>query len=197
MNQKRVLLQATVMTLSLLLSVGCGISQVVPTPLPPTPTSIPTPSATPLPPTAVPTPTPASIPGIDEPIIVENISVQDSFGLTATGDLEMKIIDAYTQESLEGGDTGPIYPGDTSNLFLTLLLELDGPSNSVNWVGLNGALVCGGVEYKAERTGLKVGEGGILAGWLLIYTLPGDTDFGGCTLQLPDEQEIPLASFFE
>jgi len=197
MNQKRVLLQVTVMTLSLLLSVGCNISQPTPTPLPPTPTSIPTPSATPLPPTAVPTPTPASIPGIDEPIVVKNISVKDSFGMTATGDLEIQSLDAYAQESLEGGDAGPIHPDDTSNVFLTLLLDLDGPSNSVNWVALNTAFACGGVEYQAERTGLKVGEGGILAGWLLIYTVPGDTDFGGCTLQLPDEQEIALTSFFE
>ena len=136
MNQKRVLLQVTVMTLSLLLSVGCGISQLAPTPLPPTPTStptsIPTPSATPLPPTAVPTPTPASIPGIDEPIVVKNVSVKDSFGMTATGDIEIQILDAYAQESLEGGDAGPTYPDDTSNVFLTLLLDLDGPSNSVN-----------------------------------------------------------------
>ena len=80
-----------------------------PTPLPPTATP------TPIPPTATPTPSP--IPGIDEHIIVEGISTKNSMGLTVKEDLELQILDAYTQESREFGDSGPIYPDDPSNVF--------------------------------------------------------------------------------
>jgi hypothetical protein len=136
-------------------------------------------------------------PGIDEPIVVENISVQDMFGTTATGDLEMQILEAYTEESLESGDSGPTYPDDPSDIFLTLMLDLEGPSNSVDWVALNATLICDSEAHQAERSGLRVGEDGLLEGWLVIYAVPGDTDFRGCTVQLPDGRGIELASFFE
>jgi len=196
MTGRELVQQAFGLTLIVLLLTGCGVSQLTPTPLPPTatPTPVPTPSATPAP---TPTPTPVSVPGIDEPIVVENISVKDTFGMTATGDLEMQILGAHTEESLEGGDSGPVYPDDPSDIFLTLMLDLEGPSNSVHWVALNATLICDSGAHQAERSGLRVGEGGVLEGWLVIYAVPGDTDFRGCTVQLPDGRGIELASFFE
>ena len=140
---------------------------------------------------------PVSIPGIDEPIVVEDIVMKDSLGYTARGNLELQILDAYTEDSLQSGDSAPIYPDDPSDVFLTLMLDLDGPSGRVNWTAQNAKLVYGGEEYQAARLGRKAGPGGTLAGELLIFSVPRDSEFGQYALRLPQAQTIDLAPFFE
>ena len=178
MRKRKAFLAAS---LVLLLLAACGAPAATPTPVPPT---------------ATPTPTPASIPGIDEPIVVEDISVEDSLGFTQSGDLELQILDAYTRDSLQSGDSAPIYPDDPSDVFLTLLFYADGPSNCDAWVTRNVTLVYGGEEYQAAYGGIQVEEGK-LAGWLLTFAVPGDSEFGQYGLQLPDGRSIGLAPFFE
>ena len=186
------------LSIALIFLTSCSIAQPSPAPTV-LPTDVPIPTATPVPPTPEPTltPTPAFIAGIDEPLVVESVTVRDMFGSTSMADIKLLVLDAMAEESLEGGDAGPIYPDDLSDKFLTLLLEIEGPSGSVDWLGLNAALVCGTETYQANRTGLRVGEGGILEGWLLIYIVAGDSDFGQCALQLSEGQTVPLASFFD
>ena len=201
MNRPKLLLQIIGVMLVALLLAACGAPAATPTPVPPTATPTPVPpTATPtaIPPTATPTPTPVSIPGIDEPIVVEDISVKDPYlGFTVSGDLELQILDAYTEDSLQSGDSAPIYPDDPSDVFLTLMLDLDGPSNCLQWVFRNVTLLYGGEEYQAVRYGLQVGEEGKLAGWLLVFAAPRDSEFGQYGLQLPDGRRIGLAPFLE
>lgn len=123
--------------------------------------------------------------------------MEDSLGFTQSGDLELQILDAYTEDSLQSGDSAPIYPDDPSDVFLTLMLDLDGPSNCVYWIAQNAMLVYGGEEYQAARLGRKGGPGGTLAGELLIFAVPRDSEFGQYGLQLPDGRSIGLAPFFE
>jgi hypothetical protein len=137
------------------------------------------------------------IAGLDEPLVIEDISVQDMMGVTRTGDLTLLVLDAYTEESLEGGEGGAIYPQDSADIYLTLIVEVEGPANSVEWLVRNGQLESSGQVYPAERFGLRVGEGGMLEGWLLIFPIPRESEYGSYRLGFPDGQEIDLRSFFE
>jgi hypothetical protein len=188
MNNRRLLQQAFGLTLAVLLLAGCGGAPAVPT------ASATAPGATSLPePTLV---SFGSVPGVDEPIVVEDIGVEDSAGLTRRGDLELLISDAYTEESRQSGDSPPVYPDDPSDIFFTLELDLDGPSNCIDWVAQNTRLVYGEEEYRAVLVGIKVEEG-YLAGWHIVFTVPEDSEFGRYVLRLPDGRAIELTAFFE
>jgi hypothetical protein len=115
-----------------------------------------------------------------------------------TGDLTLLLLDAYTEESLESGEGGAIYPVNSSDIYLTLMFKLDGPpkGNSLEWLGRNGRLVSAGQEYSAERAVYQVIEG-ILIAEGLIYAIPRDSEYGIYRLEMPDGQGIDLSPFFD
>ena len=80
MNHKKFLPRIAGLTLAVLFLVACNTSQ--------------------LPFVSLPAPSPASIPGIDEPLVVERIRYT-SYGNTYSGKLEIRIHDAYTEDSLQ------------------------------------------------------------------------------------------------
>lgn len=192
MNHNRLLLQMIGMALVMLFLIACSISLIVSTPttIPPTSTPVP-PTPTPIPPT----PTPASIPGIDEPIIIENQTVKDFLGNTWTGDIHLRLLNAYTKDSL-GSQSGTNSPSDPDNIFLILELELSGQSGTLEWTARNATLTCGKDEYKVDRFGIEVGDDGKLKAWQLILELPQDSDFGQCVFYLKDHA-VELGAFFK
>jgi len=199
MNHNRLLLQMIGMALVMLFLISCSISLILstPTPIPPISTPVP-PTPTPVPPTPTPippTPTPASIPGIDEPIIVENVTVKDFLGNSWTGDILLRILNAYTKDSL-GSQPGTNSPNDPDNIFLILELELSGQSGTLEWTARNATLTCGKDEYKVDRFGIEVGDDGKFKAWHLILELPQDSDFGQCVFYLKDHA-VELGTFFK
>ncbi len=133
--------------------------------------------------TPEPTPAPpASILGIDEPVVVGNVEIQ--------------VLEAYTEDSLSwGGST--VYPDAPSDIFLEMLVAVDGAESTFNWAVDNIRLVHGGEEYEIVMQGRKGGEGGILAGYIFVFSIPKESEFAEHTLQLAGEVRIDLAPFFE
>ena len=191
--------------LLLMILLGCrlfqgGTSSTSPT-LPPTMISTSPLPATPTasqPPTIAPTDlSPSSIPGIDEPIIIKGVSYKDSMGLTVKENVKMQILDALTEESKKSGDSGPIYPENRSDVFLTLKFNPMLNVNALDWVATNAEFKCDGRAHEAETVGIKVGNDGRLEALLITYVVPGDENFSECKLELPDGQLISLTPFFE
>ncbi|MBN1149346.1 MAG: SUMF1/EgtB/PvdO family nonheme iron enzyme [Anaerolineales bacterium] len=161
-------------------------------------TLTPTPSATPTftrTPTATSTVTPTPILGIDVPIVIEDVLVKNSLGFSELLDLSMKVLDAFTQESLKAGKE-PIQPKQLGDIFLTLKFNFSGSMDTIDWAASNVQALCGGEAYKATRTGIEFNSEGLLVSWQLHYQIPSDADFGACSLQLPDGRGIPLGRFF-
>jgi hypothetical protein len=178
-----------IVSLLLAASLACGFITGGPTP---TPTPVPpTATSTPIPPTS----TPTSIPGIDKPIVVEDVTVKDFLGNTWTGDIHLRLLNAYTQDSLDSqSETNS--PRDPDNIFLILELELSGQSGSLEWTANNASLTCGKDQHKVDRFGLEVGEDGKLKAWRLIFEVPQDSDFRQCVFHLK-EHDVELARFFK
>jgi hypothetical protein len=135
------------------------------------------------------------IAGIDEPIVVEGITVQGLMGATTTGDLTLLLLAAYTEESLEDREGKAIYPENSSDVYLTLMLKWEGPSGSLNWLVRNGRLESGGQVYPVERAGDEYAAG-IWKGSFLICPIPRESEYGSYRLELPDGQGIDLSPFF-
>ncbi|MFZ2096529.1 MAG: hypothetical protein WAV05_07805 [Anaerolineales bacterium] len=166
---------------------GCASAT---TPVPPTLTPIPpTATYTPIPPTS----TPAPIPGIDEPIVVKNVTVKGSVGISLTGDIQLRLLSADTKESLDSQSDSHLLPG---NIFLILGLWLSGQSGSLQWIGQNATLTCGTDEYRVELWGIEVGDDGRLKAWRLIFEVPQDSDYGQCVFNLK-EYAVELGTLFK
>jgi hypothetical protein len=132
--------------------------------------------------------------GIDEPVVVENVTVKDTFGHTWTGDIKLRFLDAYTEDSRES-QSGTVYPRDSNNTFLTLEFELDGPSGSLDWIGHNATLTCGEDEREVDIVGAEFNEG-ILEAWNLVFEVPQDSDFKQCQFNL-EEHTVELTTLFD
>jgi hypothetical protein len=169
------------------------------TPVPPTLTPI-RPTFTPISPTATytpipPTSTPAPILGIDEPIVVQNVPVKDFLGNSWKGDIQFRLLSAYTKESLDS-QSGSNSPRSPDNIFLILDHDLSGASGSLEWIAQNATMACGKDEYKVYIYGIEVGDEGKLKAWQLIFEVPQDSDFGQCIFYLK-EHAIELATLIE
>ncbi len=170
---------------------------VPPTPVPPTPVP-PTPTPTSVPPTATstaipPTSTPPSIPGIDEPILIENVTVEGFSGFKQKVNIRLRLLNAYVKDSL----TTKISPSSPANIFLILeYWLLDSKSGASEWVARNATLTCGKDEYKVERHGIDFGNDGRLRAELLIFEAPQESDFGKCVFHL-QEHAVELTTFFK
>lgn len=153
-----------------LLLAGCGGAPAGPTTAP-----------TPIPPTL----TPVSIPGIDEPLVV--------------GDMSTRVLGAYTEDSLSWDtNSDPVYPDDPSHTFFEVLAQIEGVGGAwdqVFWDNIR--LVNKGEEYEMISWGLKLGEDGKLVGSLLVFSVPKGSQFADYGLQLTDEVSIGLAPFFK
>jgi len=139
MDRKRLSPQVIGLTWVLVLLVACGTPQ--PTSVP---TPVPTPTSTSVPPTATPTP-PVSIPGIDEPVVVENTKIT--------------VLEAHTLDSLLSGDRA-VYPDNPSDTFFEVVVDIEGGGDAFDWVASNIRLVYEGGEYKMVRYGVELGEDG-------------------------------------
>jgi len=178
-------------TLILLLLLGCNVIQ-----LGQKTASTPMPSKTPTPLPVTPTHTPVSILGITEPIIVKGISVTNNWGISEKKDLELQILGAEVKESLQSGDSEPVYPDDRSTVFMDIFFSSKSLDAS-DWLALNANLICDTRTYQPERYGINIGDEGFLESVSLIFAVPSDSHFSGCALQLSNQREIPLATFFD
>jgi hypothetical protein len=147
------------------------------------------------------TSTPSPIPGIDKPIILENIRVKYLGNIVATN-IELRLLNAYTEESLDADVYGVTFtPRDIDNIFLILDLELSGHL-LISWDGLSdwiydyATLICGKDEYKAYMHGCRVGDGGKYKACRLIMEAPRDADFGQCVFHIK-EYAVELTTFFK
>jgi hypothetical protein len=52
-------------------------------------------------------------------------------------------------------------------------------------------------EYEIVVQGRKGGEGGVLAGYIFVFSVPKESEFAEYILQLAGEVSIDLAPFFE
>jgi hypothetical protein len=117
----------------------------------PSPTSTkPAPSKTPTsrPPTATSTPTPSPIPGLDEPIVIEDVLIKNYAGFSELTDISMTVLDAFTQEELKSGET-TMRPKQSGDIFLSIKLDFDG-KNAADWAILNLKVICQGKTYKTN-----------------------------------------------
>ncbi|MBS3954301.1 MAG: hypothetical protein KGZ88_15240 [Methylomicrobium sp.] len=166
MFEKKIL-RAPCMLLSVGILLACGLfSAPIPTPAPIQPTH------TPVPPT--PSPTQIRIPGVDDPVSLD--------------EQDMKLL--VLGVDLEAGEQ----PGR-----LKLKLKYGPPFDlpDAQWIARNSELTCGTISYSTQSMGLYVGDDGRLEYYFLTFDVAEDTNFSECTLQLPGNTEIPLASFSE
>lgn len=162
-------LRITALLLTTLALLACGLFSS-PNPIP-TPTPI-QPTDTPAPP--MPSPTPIRIPGVDDPVSLDE------------QDMKMLVLGV----DLEAGEQ----PGR-----LKLKLKYGPPFDltDAEWIARNSELTCGAISYSTQSMGLYVGDAGKLEHFLLTFDVPEEINFGECALRLPGAIEIPLASFSE
>lgn len=162
-------LRITALLLTTLALLACGLFSS-PNPIP-TPTPI-QPTDTPAPP--MPSPTPIRIPGVDDPVSLEE------------QDMKMLVLGV----DLEAGEQ----PGR-----LKLKLKYGPPFNltDAEWIARNSELTCGAVSYSPQSFGFSFGDSGRLEHHLLIFDVPENVNFSECALHLSGDVEIPLASFAE
>jgi len=164
--------------LVLVFLVACGAFGLTPTSH--TPTTIPpttTPTAVPptaVPPTATPTQTPPLIPGIDEPITLEERGIK------------FLILGVDLEAGQEAGHT-------------KLILKYGPPFDlkDAEWIAGNSQLTCGTTTYPPRSMGFFVGEAGRIEHFQLIFDVQEDINLQECILQVTDGIEIPLASLPE
>ena len=136
----------------------------------------PTPTATPVPPTS----TPALVPGIDEPIVVEDINV--------------RILDAYTEENYVT-NSGTHFPSNPGDIFLVLEFSVYNFTD-IDWISNNATLSCENYEYNAVSSVISIGDDGRLQPWHLNFEVAQDLDFETCVFRIKGS-EIELATFFK
>jgi hypothetical protein len=146
-NKKRLI----TMLLATLALLGCGLFTVpnlTPTPAPIQPTD------TLAPPT--PSPTPIRIPGVDDPVSLE--------------EKDMKFL--VLGVDLEAGEQ----PGR-----LKLSLKYGPPFNlpDAEWIAGNSELTCGTISYSTQSFGFYVGDAGKLEHYLLVFDVPENTNCQG------------------
>ncbi len=166
MFEKKIL-RAPCMLLSVGILLACGLfSAPIPTPAPIQPTH------TPVPPT--PSPTQIRIPGVDDPVSLD--------------EQDMKLL--VLGVDLEAGEQ----PGR-----LKLKLKYGPPFDltDAEWIARNSELTCGAASYSPQSFGFYVGDSGRLEHHRLVFDMPENANFSECALQLPGNVEIPLASFSE
>jgi hypothetical protein len=153
-----------------LLLAGCGGAPAgltsAPTPIPPTPAHV-------------------SIPGIEEPLVV--------------GDMSIRVLDAYTEDSLSWDtETDPVYPDDLSHTFFEVLVGGKTGGGARNQAFFdNIRLVHKGEVYEMIKWGIKFGEDGKIVGTILVFSVPKGSQFAEYVLKLTDEVSIGLAPFFK
>lgn len=134
----------------------------------------PTATPTPVPPTAIPTQTLSLIPGIDEPVTLEERGI------------EFLIQGVDFEAGQEAGQT-------------ELILKYGPPFNftDAEWIAGNSQLTCGAPTYPTRSMGFFVGDAGRIEHFRLIFDVPEDINLLECKLQVTDGTEIPLASLPE
>jgi hypothetical protein len=186
---------------------------VTPTPLPPTATP------TPVPPTATPeptsTPTPVSIPGIDEPLVVEGkeitvvkAEVQDYLPLSdkpppgkVTKAEGVLIPKGYSKAKITEEAPRGIYPDDPSDIVFIVEVTVGGKDigpwdeEVFKWM-YDSKLACGSQEVEMMVFGVRA-EDGKFVGQVLVFFISRASEAEQCALWLPDGSSIDLASFFE
>lgn len=156
--------------LVLVFLVPCGAFGLTPTS--PTPTAIPpTTTLTAVPPTTTPTQTPPLIPGIDEPITLEERGIKF---LILGVDLEAGQEAGHTKLTLKYGP-----PFDLKD---------------AEWIASNSQLLCGTTTYSPRSMGFFVGDAGRIEHFRLIFDVMEGVNLLECKLQVADGIEIPLAS---
>ncbi|MFZ5856273.1 MAG: hypothetical protein ACOYZ6_05525 [Chloroflexota bacterium] len=174
MNQlkhEKLFLRIIGLILVLVFLVACGAFGLTPTPhtstaIPPTATQ-----PTAVPPTATPTQTPSLVPGIDEPITLEERGIKF---LILGVDLEA------------GQEAGHI----------KLILKYGPPFDlsDAEWIASNSQLICGATTYSPRSMGFFVGDAGRIEHFRLIFDVMEVVNLLECKLQVADGIEIPLAS---
>jgi pSer/pThr/pTyr-binding forkhead associated (FHA) protein len=139
--------------------------------LAPQPTATPTPTPTQA---AVPTQTPSLIPGIDEPVTLEERGI------------EFLILGVDLEVGQEAGHT-------------ELVLKYGPPFDftDAEWIAGNSRLTCGTTTYPTRSMGFFVGDAGRIEHFRLVFDVPEDINLLECKLQVTDGIEIPLASLPE
>jgi hypothetical protein len=163
-NHLKSILLLTVLTL-----IACGLFAS------PNPTHMPTPiqpTDPPAPPT--PSPTPIRIPGVDDPVSLD-------------------------EQNMELLVLGVDFEPNEQPARLKLVLKYGPPFNltDAEWIARNSELTCGAVSYSPQSFGFYIGDSGRLEHHRLIFDVPENVNFSECGLHLSGDVEIPLASFSE
>ena len=111
------------------------------------------------------------LPGIDEPVVVENIQVQ--------------VLGASTQQSVPMGDD-EMYPDNPSDTFFEVQVaieggELVGHETVSDWAGDNIRLVYDDEEYEMTAVGVEYDQG-FFVGYIFTFTVLKDSQFARYTL---------------
>lgn len=137
-----------------------------PTPIPPTvtptatATSTRTATPTPIPPTATPTPipptpTPATYVGIDEPAIIEDVTMECVGGSTQKDTVSFTLVGADQIERIKSGEDEYIYPESGKKLLrLLATIEIQYACLDFEAVGRTLTLVCGEEQFETGYWGL-------------------------------------------
>lgn len=136
------------------------------------------PTSTPKPTPSGPTPTPVSSGSVQ----VQGVSI--------------KVVQAYTEETLEWGESA-LYPDDPAHVLFVVVVDAQGDTAAWEGLGRNIRLVHDDKEYKAIKRGFKIGEGGVFLGDIFVFSVPRETEFAEYVLRLTDEVSIALSPFFQ
>lgn len=168
MKHKDLLLRIIGLILILVFLLACGVSGLTSSHHTPTPlTALASP-------TAIPTQTPSLIPGIDEPVTLEERGI------------EFLILGVDLEVGQEAGHT-------------ELILKYGPPFDlaDAEWIASNSQLTCGTTTYPTRSMGFFVGDAGRIEHFRLIFNVPEDINLLECKLQVTDGIEISLASLPE
>lgn len=164
-KHKDLLLRTIGLILIWVFLLACGMSGLMPSPQTPTPIIVPAS------PTIIPTQTPSLIPGIDEPVTLEERGIK------------FLILGADFEAGQEAGHT-------------KLILKYGPPFNlsDAEWIANNSQVTCGATTYPTRSMGFFVGDAGKIEYFRLIFHVPDDINLPECRLQVTGVMEIPLAS---
>lgn len=135
-----------------------------------------------------------SVPGIDKPVLIKNVSMTCPVVGNQTNDLELTLKDAYSSEKLLAKD-GERFP-QVNYIFFTLVTDINVLGNCMDLraIGKQLRLDCGDGDLEPVFSGVNVdlGDDSGRKGFSYSFEIPINTLEDTCFLSLLDGQTIPI-----